>query len=262
MYRIISSRSKAGESFRVHVIANPKIQPPIVKIERNYFFYIQHNNLYFVFVVRSNINKAMVFELLYKLVDIFKQYFGETTEASIKENLGKIHLLLDGKSIPFPEYRLTFCYAEVIDFGYPENTEFDTLKTFVSPPGNVKTEETKIKSQVTVKNIIDGTPWRRQRILHRKNEIFLDVVESLESIISSSGKPVRIEVSGIIKVRCHLSGMPHCSVIFNQGFSKDSLAQNYRYERFTDPRPRACFLNVFEIFLAFSFVKYSIYSNM
>lgn len=45
-------------------------------------------------------------------------------------------------------------------------------------------------------------------IKYRKNECFLDVVESLNLLVNASGTVLRSEILGSIKLRVHLTGMP------------------------------------------------------
>lgn len=62
------------DTFRLKVIASKETgsQAPIKPIESSTFLYIRHKNLYLVAVTRSNVNPALVFEFLFRLVKIFK----------------------------------------------------------------------------------------------------------------------------------------------------------------------------------------------
>ena len=58
----------------------------------------------------------------------------------------------------------------------------------------------------------------RGRILgcrYKKNEVFLDVVESVNLLVNSNGTVVRSEVMGALKMRTFLSGMPECKLGLN-----------------------------------------------
>jgi len=79
----------------------------------------------------------MVFEFCYRFISIAKSYFGKLDEESVKNNFVLIYELIDGASlVPFSSVfdvkstsvRLP---TEIIDFGYPQNSEIDTLKTFI-----------------------------------------------------------------------------------------------------------------------------------
>ena len=62
------------DTFRMKVIASKETgsQAPIKPIEASTFLYIRHKNLYLVAVTRSNVNPALVFEFLFRLVKIFR----------------------------------------------------------------------------------------------------------------------------------------------------------------------------------------------
>merc|ERR1712048_855798 len=52
-------------------------------------------------------------------------------------------------------------------------------------------------------------------IKHRKNEIFLDVVERLNLLVSANGALLRSEILGSLKMRSYLSGMPELKLGLN-----------------------------------------------
>ena len=72
----------------------------------------------------------MVFEFLCKMCDIMAAYFGKISEENVKNNLVLIYQLLD----------------EILDFGYPENSETGTLKTFITQQGIKSQHQTKKSS--------------------------------------------------------------------------------------------------------------------
>jgi len=57
--------------------------------------------------------------------------------------------------------------------------------------------------------------WRPADIKHRKNEIFLDVIEKLNILVASNGSVLRSEVVGSIKAKSFLSGMPELKLGLN-----------------------------------------------
>ena len=58
----------------------------------------------------------MVFEFLLKMCDVMQAYFGKISEENVKNNFVLIYELLD----------------ELLDFGYPQNTDTGILKTFIT----------------------------------------------------------------------------------------------------------------------------------
>ena len=73
IYRDDVSR-QVVDTFRLKVIASKETgsQAPIKTVESSTFLYTRQNNLYLVAVTRSNVNPALVFEFLFRLIKIFK----------------------------------------------------------------------------------------------------------------------------------------------------------------------------------------------
>lgn len=75
---------------------------------------------------------------------------------------------------------------EILDFGYPQNSDTGVLKTFITQTGiksQTKEEQAQITSQVT-----GQIGWRREGIKYRRNELFLDVLEYVNLLMSPQGK--------------------------------------------------------------------------
>lgn len=107
------------------------------------------------------------------------------------------------------------CVAEVLDFGYPQNSETDTLKMYITTEGikseqAVREDSAKITIQAT-----GATSWRRADVKYRKNEAFVDVIETVNLLMSSKGTVLRADVDGQILMRAYLSGMPECKFGLN-----------------------------------------------
>jgi AP-1 complex subunit mu len=57
--------------------------------------------------------------------------------------------------------------------------------------------------------------WRTEGIKHTKNEIFLDVIEKLNLLVSANGNVLRSEIIGSVKMKSFLSGMPELKLGLN-----------------------------------------------
>ncbi|KAJ3123874.1 hypothetical protein HK098_001574 [Nowakowskiella sp. JEL0407] len=128
-----------------------------------------------------------------------KSYFGGLEEENVKNNFTLIYELLD----------------EVCDFGLPQNTESETLKLYITTEG-VKSERalSEIGSKIAIQTT-GAVAWRRPDIKYRKNEAFVDVIESVNLIMSQKGTILRADVSGSVMMRAYLSGMPECKFGLN-----------------------------------------------
>ncbi|EIM20921.1 clathrin adaptor, mu subunit [Wallemia mellicola CBS 633.66] len=188
-----------SDIFRVQVVSNPDVRSPIITLGSTSFFHVRHNNLYIMAVTKCNALAALVFEFIYKFIKVCTSYLGNLIEESVKNNFVLIYELLD----------------EILDFGYPQNSEIDALKMYITTEG-VKSEQairedsSKITSQAT-----GATSWRRADVKYRKNEAFVDVVENVNLMMSAQGNILRADVDGQILMRAYLSGMPECKFGLN-----------------------------------------------
>lgn len=61
----------------------------------------------------------------------------------------------------------------------------------------------------------NAVSWRTDGIKHQKNEVFLDVIEKLNILVSNNGTVLRSEILGHLKMRCALTGMPELKLGLN-----------------------------------------------
>ncbi|KAH0503913.1 AP-1 complex subunit mu-1 [Microtus ochrogaster] len=159
------------------------------------FMWIKHNNLYLVATSKKNACVSLVFSFLYKVVQVFSEYFKELEEESIRDNFVIIYELLD----------------ELMDFGYPQTTDSKILQEYITQEGH-KLETGAPRPPATVTNAVS---WRSEGIKYRKNEVFLDVIEAVNLLVSANGNVLRSEIVGSIKMRVFLSGMPELRLGLN-----------------------------------------------
>jgi AP-2 complex subunit mu-1 len=173
-------------------------QAPVKRIENCSFLYTRHLNMYFVAITRSNVNPALVFEYLFQKITILKAYLGEEfDENSMRNNMTLIYELMD----------------ETMDFGYPQNCAVDVLRLYINL-GNVRPQDEPEPSQLT-SQITGAIDWRREGIKHKRNEVYIDVLESVNLLLSSTGSVLRNEVTGQVQMNTKLTGMPECKFGLN-----------------------------------------------
>eukprot|EP00940_MAST-03C_sp_MAST-3C-sp2_P000984 g984.t1 len=202
---------QAANNFRLKVIAAKEAgqMPPVTLIDKNSFLYLRHSNVYFVGVTSGNVNPALVFQFLKDLVKIFSAYFDKPkkifNESALRNNFTLVYELLD----------------EVIDFGYPQTTAVDLLQLHINT-GKMKKKLAKSTATLDTKDLTGAVDWRRDGIIHKKNEVFIDVVEKVELLLSTNGDVLRNEVHGEVQMRTFLSGMPECKFGLNDKVSMDN----------------------------------------
>ena len=85
-----------------------------------------------------------------------------------------------------------------------------------SAPRYITQESHKLEVQVRPPMAVtNAVSWRSEGIRYRKNEVFLDVVESVNLLVNANGNVVRSEILGAVKMKCYLSGMPELRLGLN-----------------------------------------------
>lgn len=198
-YRDDVKRNDA-EQFRLSVIQGKDYTVPVRQIGDTHFFYIKNQNIYVCVLTSYNANASLIFQFLHTLVGIFKAYFGGVfDEDSIKNNFVLIYELLD----------------ETMDHGFPQNTQTEVLKLYITQEG-VKSDRAKDTqaSSITIQ-ATGAISWRAPGIKYPKNEVFIDVVESVNLLMSQKGTVLRNDVSGQILIKAFLTGVPECKFGLN-----------------------------------------------
>jgi AP-1 complex subunit mu len=73
--------------------------------------------------------------------------------------------------------------------------------------------------------VTNAVSWRSEGLKYRKNEVFLDVVESINLVVNASGNVVQSEILGAIKMKCFLSGMPDVRLGLNDKLMFESTGR-------------------------------------
>ncbi|CDR94446.1 mu1 adaptin, putative [Babesia bigemina] len=184
------------ESFYNNVLLQePNAVRPVYHCDGSTFCWILHSDMYFLAAASANYNVTMVLSFLYRFVKVLEGYFKNLMEDRIRENFVIIYELLD----------------EMLDNGYPQATEVSVLRECIRNRYHQMTIDA-VKPPTAMTNAVS---WRREGIKHKKNEIFLDVVESLDIVVSASGAVLRSEIRGCLKMKSYLSGMPQLYLGFN-----------------------------------------------
>ena len=123
-----------------------------------------------------------------------EDYFKDVEEESIRDNFVIIYELLD----------------ELVDFGYPQTTDGKILQEYITQESHKLDLTPKPPPAVT-----NAVSWRTDGVKYRKNEVFLDVIESVNLLAGASGNVLRSEIVGAIKMRVYLSGMPELRLGLN-----------------------------------------------
>ena len=183
---------------------------PAFTVEDVHYIWIRHQNIYIVAVGKRNINVAMTFSFLYKLKDILIDYFNVLEEETVKDNFVLIYELLD----------------EIMDHGYPQTTEGKILKDLIMISSNKKNNKTSKENLSLTSTMTNAVSWRKEGIKYNINEAWLDVVEKVDELISSSGNVLSSQVNGTVIMKNFLSGMPKVTVGLNDKIVLQNLGKD------------------------------------
>lgn len=178
------------------------IIPPCLSHRDIQYMFIQHEDLYVVALSSSlETNAAQIFTFLHKLVNVLGEYLKTVEEESVRDNFVIIYELLD----------------EMMDYGIPQITETKMLKQYITQKSFKLVKAVK-KVKATARPpsaLTNSVSWRAEGIAYKKNEAFLDIVESVNMLMTQKGQVLRSEIIGQVKVKSRLSGMPDLKLGIN-----------------------------------------------
>ncbi|KAI9071491.1 hypothetical protein K1719_046534 [Acacia pycnantha] len=203
-----------GDSFK---------QVPVIASPTHYLFQVFRDGITFLACTQVEMPPLMGIEFLCRVADILNDYLGGLNEDLIKDNFVIVYELLD----------------EMIDNGFPLTTEPNILQEIIAPPNIVS----KMLSVVTgnssnVSDTLPGAmascvPWRTADPKYSNNEVYVDLVEEMDAIISRDGVLVKCEINGEVQVNSHITGIPDLTL----SFANPSILDDVRFHRCVRFRP-------------------------
>jgi len=208
--------------------------PPIVSTPRFFFLSSYRFGLTFLTVVTEDVPPVFIMEFHALIADVIQEYFGAdaVNEQSIRENFTILLQLLD----------------EMVDGGFPLTTELNQLKDMILPPSlarrlfaNVSSDSSGFSAAVSQDlptHAVSKIPWRKADVKYVTNEIYFDVIESIDAILGPNQNILHANIFGEIACNCRLSGMPDLTLSFTRPSLLDdvSLHRCVRINRYTRER--------------------------
>jgi AP-2 complex subunit mu-1 len=178
------------------------------------FFHIRADKLLLMCATKGNPNAMLIFEYLYAMAATFNEYFGELNATTVHRNSSVIYELID----------------DMLDYGFPQITGADKLKAYIRGDGEKQVRivvfflflwfltllRLQVVQRTTLTQELTGqNTFRPPDLTYKKNEIYIDVVESINLLLSKEGQKLSEEAVGKIQLRTYLSGTPQCKFGFN-----------------------------------------------
>ncbi|KAJ0975982.1 hypothetical protein J5N97_017947 [Dioscorea zingiberensis] len=187
--------------------------PPVFNVDGVNYIHVKVAGLLFVATTRVNISPSLVIELLQRIARVIKDYLGVLNEDSLRKNFVLVYELLD----------------EAIDFGYPQNTSTEVLKSYIfnepividagrlpplGPAAMFMQGNKRMPGTAVTKSVVANEPGGRKR-----EEIFVDIIEKISVTFSSSGYILTSEIDGTIQMKSYLTGNPEIRLALNEDLS-------------------------------------------
>jgi AP-4 complex subunit mu-1 len=182
--------------------------PPIFNLDGVSYIFLKKSGLYFVATTGQNVSPSAVVELLSKMAKVFKDFCGVLNEESIRKNFVLVYELLD----------------EMIDFGHPQTTNTEHLKSCIHNEA-VVVEQPKPglnlpqwNPRTVPSNAVHRPvgPTQNESSRNKKNEIFVDILERITVLMSANGFVVNSAIDGSIQMKSYLMGNPELKLALNE----------------------------------------------
>jgi AP-3 complex subunit mu len=131
----------------------------------------------------TQVDPLYAFTFIRTFLDILVEYFGPVTAPTLRDNFDTVHQLLE----------------ETLDAGgHPLTTSPNALREIVIPPSLL----TKVLSVTGVSGLTGPTmnsmsafsspiPWRRTGVRYNNNEVYFDIVETLDAVVNKLSNNAR-----------------------------------------------------------------------
>ncbi|CAI5757966.1 unnamed protein product [Candida verbasci] len=240
-------RRNIADVFRIQVInqissarSNRDQKTPVLTLGSTSFIYIKSGGIWICAVTRSNQDCAIILEFLYKFESLLKIILFQSKKKNINESILIDEVIINNFTLIYE------LLDEVCDFGYPTNLDLNYLKKYVTGLDNATTTDDKIfkipplirkpsmkpslSSSSTLQTSNSSITWRSQDIKYRRNEVFLNIYEKINVIMTSQCEILRSYIEGSVQMKTHLSGMPLCRFGFNENTKLLSTVNHNQYE--------------------------------
>ncbi|KAH7667225.1 AP-3 complex subunit mu protein [Dioscorea alata] len=175
---------------------------PVIASPTHYLFHVVREGITFLACTQVEMPPLLAIEFLCRVVDVLTDYLGALNEDLIKDNFVIVYELLD----------------EMMDNGFPLTTEPNILREMITPPNivskmlSVVTGKSSNMSTVLPDATTSSVPWRKTDLKSAANEVYVDIIEEMDAVITREGLLSKCEMYGEIQVNSHLPGLPELTI--------------------------------------------------
>lgn len=197
----ISVRALA-DKFRAEMTSQRELAQcaPVNIIHGTCYIHLTIGDIILVMTSKNNVNCMAAMQYGIRLAQMMIGYFRKVSENVIRENFATLLEMID----------------ESVDFGYPLSTDAAATKLFITNGGIDHTVVRDLPSaEIATKALCGEVPWRTAGLVYHVNEMFVDVFEEMNMLLSREGAVLTSSVVGKVLVKNFLSGMPQCELVLN-----------------------------------------------
>ena len=109
--------------------------------------------------------------------------------------------------------------------GFIQETDISLLRQVIkSDYKELKRPQQASKSTLMVgREQLREVPWRQKNVSYSKNQIFLDIIESVSQLTDSKGTLLKFEIQGSIQCNSQLSGVPKVIMFFEDAKTSSEI---------------------------------------
>jgi len=180
--------------------------PPVLASPRAYVLHCGRDGVVLLGLVRREHPPAAALSFLAHVGDVLARYCGgRLREEALRESFATIVQVLD----------------EIADSGVPFVSEPAVLLEMLPPPKLVDRLAAAVtgSAQKSMKEKLPDiatsmVTWRSPKVKYAANEIYFDIVDTVDATTRLDGRLVSCEVRSTIEANCKLSGMPDLTMAF------------------------------------------------
>lgn len=190
-----------ADTFRNELISTKKAdRSPVNILDKLCYVHLKLTDLYVVMVSSGNMNITLSIQYAIRVLQVMNEYLEALDEAAIKEHFIALQGIID----------------ESMDFGYPQLTDAASLQEFIDIDGFlVDTMRRPEDAERVTRKIMGDVPWRADGLIYSVNEVFVDIFEDVNLLMSPTGDILQSSVLGRVVLKNFLSGMPECELLLN-----------------------------------------------
>ncbi|KAF1843070.1 clathrin adaptor, mu subunit [Cucurbitaria berberidis CBS 394.84] len=203
----------AHPSPRPSLIYLPNTNPPTL------LYSIIQDQLLFLCPCSSDTESLQVLEFLHRVADVLEDFLGSPLLAGKIEGhydvvAQLLNEMVDGGVIACTEPNALRDVVDAPNFmksllggvGLPSSTPSSLTPS--SSPFSLAARPSPRLGPSTSPQSTSPVPWRRANVRHTSNEMYVDIVETLEVTLSPSGRPLSAIANGTIAFTAKVSGVP------------------------------------------------------